>query len=272
MAGERKMGGEIRFFDSHAHYNDEKFASDRDTLLLSLLDGPVCGVMNVGNDLSTSLESIALAERYPEVYAAVGVHPSDAAAADLRGEHPEDAVDVLKTWIHAHPKVRAIGEIGFDFHYDPSQREVQCRWMRAQMDLAAEVGLPVIIHDREAHGATLEVIADYPKVRGVFHSFSGSAEMAADLVRRGWYISFSGPITYRNATRLAEAVRAVPADRLLIETDCPYLPPEPFRGQRNDSEKMLYTARRAAELRGISLEELADLTIANARRLFDITV
>ena len=258
-------------FDSHAHYFDARFANARDTdvLLAQLFSGEVCGIVNVGTDLANSRVCIAQAAGYPHMYAAVGIHPTDcyqygdvaAAMAELKAllGTPES---------RAARKIVALGEIGFDYHYPDTDREKQAAFFEAQLALAEEQGLPVIIHDRDAHGDCFDAVCRHPLVRGVFHSYSGSAEMARDLVRRGWYISFSGVATFKNAPRVREAIAAVPLERLLIETDAPYLAPVPHRGERNHSGLARYTAEAVAAVKGMDTDALICATRENARALF----
>lgn len=253
-------------FDSHAHYDDARFDGVREEILGQILShGTVSHIVNVATNPDNARNAIALAEAYPQIYAAVGVHPSDC----LKSGEIEQAMETL-TGMLRHDKVVALGEIGLDYHYDDTPREVQKIWLRRQMALARTLSVPVIIHDREAHGDCMEIVQEFPDVRGVFHSFSGSAEMARDLVRRGWYISFSGVITFKNAAKILDAVRAVPDDRLLVETDCPYLAPHPMRGQTNRSDFLVYTVTAAAEARGEDPQALADRTAENAAHFFGI--
>ena len=259
------------FFDSHAHYYDARFSSeecpDGSLALLDRLfdEGLLCGVINVGVDTATTRAAIAQARRYPAMYVAAGFHPTDAMGYSDRAAALGELRDLI-----AEPsnKIVAVGEIGLDYHYPDTDRERQAAWFDAQLSLAEECDLPVIIHDREAHGDCFDAICAHPKSRGVFHSYSGSAEMARDLIRRGYYISFSGTVTFRNAQKVAAAAAALPRERVLIETDCPYLAPEPYRGRLNHSGYLVYTAARLATLWGITPEEVAALTADNARRLF----
>ena len=249
-------------FDTHAHYDSGAFSQDREEVLSALPGEGVGLVVNPGCDLPSSRVAAELAERFPHVYAAVGVHPSDCAgfgeaeAAELRA-------------LCGHPKVVAVGEIGLDYYWkDNPPREFQQEVFRRQIELALELDLPVIVHDREAHGDTLEIVLDYPGLRGVFHCFSGSPEMAETLLARGWYLGFDGPITYKNAKRAPEVAAVTPLDRILVETDAPYLTPEPFRGKRNDSRKLPYVIERMAEWKGVTPEELTKTTWENGLRLF----
>lgn len=249
-------------FDSHAHYDDERFDADREAVLGGLGAAGVTRVMNAASDLATSRAALALAERWPFVWCAAGVHPHEAEAA------PADYLDQLRA-LAAHPRVRAIGEIGLDYHYDLSPRDIQRRVFEEQLILAKELDMPVIIHDREAHGETLELLEKY-RPKGVVHCFSGSAEMARQVVALGMYVGFTGAVTFKNARKPLEAVAAVPADRLLLETDCPYMAPEPLRGRRCDSTMLPHTAAAMAAVRGITPGQLVELTAANACRLFGI--
>jgi TatD DNase family protein len=253
------------YFDTHAHYDDKQFDADRAALLGRILpENGIELIVNVGSSMQTSREAAALAEQYDYIYAAAGVHPNEAEEYDI---------DELERLV-AHPKVVAIGEIGLDYHYPEPSREVQMAAFAAQMELAAKVKLPVVIHDRDAHEDCLRVVKDfcrrYPELRGVFHCYSGSAEMAEEIVKLGWSISFTGVITFKNARRTREAAAVIPAERIMIETDCPYLSPEPNRGKRNDSSNLRYIAAAIAAIKGISLEEAAKLTTDNGRRFFGI--
>lgn len=252
-------------FDSHAHYYDERFGNDaeRRAVLDKIRRAGVTHVLNAGTNPDTSRQALKLAEENEGFYASVGLHPEDLFSLP----DPEAALAEIEA-LAAHPKAVAIGEIGLDYHWHGEERAFQKEWFARQLALADRLGLPVIVHDREAHGDCLETVCRFPQVKGVFHSFSGSRETAAQLVRRGWYISFSGVITFKNAARLAEILPVVPEDRLLLETDCPYLTPHPYRGQRNDSSYLILTAERAAALRGVSPEALCDQTAANAAALF----
>ena len=251
-------------FDTHAHYDSRQFDADRDQVLSALPGQGVGLVVNPGCDLDSSRRAIGIAERYPFVYAAVGVHPEDCA-----GWQDTD-VDELRS-LAAHPKVVAIGEIGLDYYWKENPpREFQQRVFRAQLALARELDLPVIVHDREAHGDCLSIIREFPQVRGVFHCFSGSAEMAKELVGLGWMISFTGALTYKNARKAVEAAQAVPLDRIMIETDSPYMAPVPCRGERCHSGLARHTCQRLAELRGISPEECARITFENGTEFYQL--
>lgn len=251
-------------FDTHAHYDSRQFDADRDQVLSALPGQGVGLVVNPGCDLDSSRRAIGIAERYPFIYAAVGVHPEDCA-----GWQDTD-VDELRS-LAAHPKVVAVGEIGLDYYWKENPpREFQQRVFRAQLALARELDLPVIVHDREAHADSLAVVREFPRVRGVFHCFSGSAEMAEELVRLGWMVSFTGVLTYKNARRAVEAAQAVPLDRIMIETDSPYMAPVPCRGERCHSGLVRHTCQRLAELRGISPEECARITFENGTEFYQL--
>lgn len=249
------------YFDSHAHLDDPRFDADRDEIFAALAEqGPV---MNVGCDLASSERSVALAQKYSFVYAAVGSHPDDADHVDGK------LLDVYRR-LCAEKKVRAIGEIGLDYHYEDVPRAQQIIAFEQQLELAEALKLPVIVHEREAHGDAMDIVMRHPDVRGVFHCFSGSKEMALWLVERGWYIGFTGVLTFKNARRAIEAAQALPLERILIETDCPYMAPEPYRGRRNDSRFVPLVAAKLAELRGLTPEEAGEITAANAKRLYGI--
>ena len=249
-------------FDTHAHYDAEQFASDREAVLTAL---PAAGVglgVDPGCDVASSREAAALAERFDHVYAAAGIHPEDCAGCT---DADFDAIRELCR----REKVVAVGEIGLDYYWkeNPS-RDFQEQVFRRQIELALELDLPVIIHDREAHGDSLRIVLDYPGLRGVFHCFSGSPEMAQELLKRGWYLGFDGPITYKNAKRAPEVAAITPMDRIVIETDAPYMAPVPFRGKRNDSRLLPYVVEKLAEWKGVTPEEMTDITWQNGLRLF----
>lgn len=252
-------------FDTHAHYDAKKFDADRDQVLSGLPGQGVSLVLNPGCDLPSSRTAISLADRYPFLYAAVGVHPEDC------GDWEEGWLSELRQ-LAAHPKVRAIGEIGLDYYWkDNPPRDLQQEVFRRQLELAGELGLPAIVHDRDAHGDCLAIVGKYPQVTGVFHCFSGSAQMARELVDRGWMISFTGVLTYSNARRAVEAAQAVGLEHILIETDSPYMAPEPCRGRRCDSSLVIHTCRRLAQIKGVTPEECARITLANGKRLFGLS-
>lgn len=250
-------------FDSHAHYDDEAFDADRTELLQKLPELGICNVVNVGADLKSSKASAALAAEYPYIYAAVGIHPEG--AADL----PQDYLEQLKQMLKL-PKVVAIGEIGLDYHFeDGAPREVQKRLFESQLVLAKEYDLPVIIHNREAHGDTMELLRKY-KPKGVVHCFSGSVEMERELVSMGMYIGLGGAVTFKNARTPVEVAADIPLDRLLNETDCPYMSPVPFRGKRCDSSLIPYSAAKIAEIRCTTAEEILAAGKHNAAKLYQI--
>lgn len=249
-------------FDTHAHYDSNGFAADRDEILSALPAAGVGLVVDPGCELESSRAALALAERYPFVYAAVGIHPSDCAGT---GEAEFAALRKLC----GHEKVVAVGEIGLDYYWkDNPSKEFQQTVFRRQIELAIELGLPVIVHDREAHGDSLAIVLDYPEVRGVFHCFSGSPEMAEELLKRGWFLGFDGPITYKNAQKAPEVAAVTPLDRIVVETDSPYLSPAPLRGKRNDSRNLSYIIEKLAEWKGVSPEEMTRITRENGLRLF----
>ena len=251
-------------FDTHAHLDDRAFDTDRAALLSQLPGLGLALVMNPGCSLASSRAAAALAENYDYVYAAVGSHP------DAADEVTEDVLEQYRQLARQCPKVRAIGEIGLDYHYEDIPREVQQRAFRAQMALARELELPVIVHEREAHEDGMRIVEEFPQVTGVFHCYSGSLEMAKVLTRRGWYIGFGGVLTFKNARKAVEAASQIPLDRLVLETDCPYMSPEPFRGRRNDPGRLHLVAERLAQLRGLSAEEIENITLENGKRLYRI--
>lgn len=252
-------------FDSHAHYDDESFDDDRDELIEEQhkKDG-VIGILNCGASLKGSRDSVDLANKYNFIYAAVGIHPEEA------NEFNEDVLKELRE-LTKNERVKAIGEIGLDYYWEenPSktiQREVFIR----QMQLATELDLPVVIHDREAHGNTLDIIKMFPKVKGTVHCFSGSVEFAQECLKRGYYIGFTGVVTFKNAKKIIEVVKEVPLERMLVETDCPYMAPVPFRGKRNQSNYISYIIKTISEIKGVSEDEVEEITMKNAKRLFRI--
>ena len=258
----------MKFFDTHAHCDDKRFDAEYEGgihgAIKDCLNSNVSNIINIGVCINTSKASIALAEQYENVYASCGIHPSE-----VFYESVDEAVATIEELL-SHPKAVALGEIGLDYHYEDVPPELQMIYFEKQMALAEKLNVPVIIHDREAHGDCLEMVKRFPNVKGVFHSFSGSAEMALELVKLGWYISFSGTVTFKNAKKPKEAAVVVPSDRILIETDAPYLAPTPHRGELNRSSYVQLTAEELARLRGVSLEEIERITTENAKRLFRI--
>ena len=251
-------------FDTHAHMDDRAFDEDREALLSRLPEEGIGLLMNPGCSLASSRAACALAGNYDYIYAAVGSHP-DAAA-----EVCPEVLEQYRVLIRENPKVRAIGEIGLDYHYEDIPREIQKEAFRAQMALAAELNLPVIVHEREAHGDGMAIVREFPTVTGVFHCYSGSLEMARELISLGWYIGFTGVLTFKNARKALEVAAALPLERIVLETDCPYMSPEPFRGKRNDPGKLYRMAQALAVLRGLSEEEVQRVTLENGRRLYRI--
>lgn len=261
----------MRLFDSHAHYDDLRFEKEFPGGLSGALqlarESGVDKIVNIGSSLLHSQQSVALTEKYDFIYAAVGIHPSDAQEIPI---NERDAVLAEIESLAAHKKVRAIGEIGYDYHWEGTDKDCQTYFFEKQLALAEKLGLPVIIHSRDADGDTFNMLRSYPNVWGVLHSYSGSAEMARQLCNMGWYISFSGPVTYKNANKVKESAAIVPEDRIMIETDCPYLPPVPHRGKINYSGYLHFTCEAVAAIRGKSPDEMANITYRNACRFFEI--
>lgn len=250
-------------FDSHAHYDSRSFDADRSELLAGMKDHGVGRIINAGCDLRSSIASVELAEKYDFIWAAVGTHPDDA-------DHLDDKTLSEYRALAARDRVAAIGEIGLDYHYEDVPRTIQQEAFVRQLELARDLRMPVIVHEREAHADAMEIVDAFPEVRGVFHCFSGSLEMARWLLHRGWYVGFTGVLTFKNARRALEVAENVPLHRLLLETDCPYMAPEPFRGHRCDSTMLEKTAGRLAALRGVTVEEVARATWENASALFGL--
>ena len=251
-------------FDTHAHLDADAFDADREEVIASLPEQRLALVMNPGCDLPSSHAAVALAEKYDFIYAAVGSHPD---AADLVDEA---MIEEYRQLVQNHPKVKAIGEIGLDYYYEDIPRDVQKKAFRMQMELARELDLPVIVHERDAHEDGLAIVDEFPEVKGVFHCYSGSAEMAKVLVKKGWYIGFTGVLTFKNARKAIEVAASIPMDRIVIETDCPYMAPDPFRGKRNDPGKIYRMAEKLAEIRGLTVEETQRITTENGKRLYRI--
>ena len=250
-------------FDTHAQYDDERFDADRLETLDALPEQGVCGVVNAACDMKSAKFGITLAERYDFLWCSVGVHPHSAK------EFKEEDLSLLAQYSN-HPKVVAIGEIGLDYHYDFSPRPLQLEVFEKQIQLAKELNLPIIVHDREAHGDTMELLKKYSP-KGIVHCYSGSADMAKEIVKLGMYIGFTGAVTFKNARKILEAAAAVPLDRLLVETDCPYMSPEPFRGTRCWSAMIQYTAQTLAQIKGVDIQKLLDITCENAHRVYNIS-
>ena len=251
-------------FDTHAHVNDPAFDADRDDLLRALPEQGIQYMLNVGCCLQSSRDCVALAQKYPYIYASVGSHP------DSADEVNEEVLEEYRKLCKLNPKVKAIGEIGLDYYYEDIPRDVQKKAFYMQMELARELNMPVIIHERDAHEDGFSIVRQFPDVTGVFHCYSGSAEMAKQLVKLGWYIGFTVVLTFKNARKAIETAQAIPLDRIVIETDCPFMAPEPFRGKRNDPGKVFRMAEKLAELRGISVEEAQRITLENGKRLYRI--
>ena len=251
------------YFDTHAHYDSSKFVEDRDEVIRAAYESGVSLIVDPGDTLERSKNAVALAEQYNFIYAAVGVHPEEFET------WTDDTVDRLRE-LAGNPKAVAIGEIGLDYYWDKSHTELQKQMFRTQIELALELNLPIIVHDREAHGDCFSIVCDYPALRGVFHCYSGSAEMAKELLKRGWYLGFDGPITYKNNVKAMEVLAVTPLDRIVLETDSPYLSPVPNRGKRNDSRNLPYIAAVVAREKGISVEDAAAITFENGKRLYGI--
>jgi len=251
------------YFDSHAHYCDNRFKNDRDELLSSMPEAGISYILNAGSDMVTSKFSIKLADKYPFVFASAGVHPHDAKSMK------DNTINELEKML-SHPKVVAVGEIGLDYHYDFSPRDIQKKRFIEQMELARFLKKPVIIHERESLPDVLSVVRDFKDLTGVFHCFSGSLETAKIILNMGWYLSFTGVITFKNAKKVLDVIKEMPIERIMLETDCPYLAPDPKRGKRNSSLYLKYIAAKIAELRYIDINEAAHITTENSKRFFGI--
>lgn len=252
-------------FDSHAHYDDEAFDEDRERVLDEVAKSGIGYVMNAGCNIESSKASVELANRYRFIYAAVGVHPEDA------NEFNEDTTGILKS-LCKNKKVSAIGEIGLDYYYKDIERDTQRKVFEEQIKLALELNLPVIVHDRDAHADTFEIISKYMHhgLRGVLHCYSGSTQMAEAYIKHGFYLGFNGVITFKNAKKSIEVLKSIPADKILIETDCPYLAPVPKRGERNDSRNLYYVIQKACQVLNIERDYFIKQTCENAKNLFNI--
>ena len=249
-------------FDSHAHYTDKAFNDDRENMLGSLRESGICGVINCGADIESSVFSVELANKYDYIYAACGIHPEEADTV------PENYIEILKN-LTTNEKCVAIGEIGLDYYWRQDTKEKQKELFENQILLSKELDLPIIVHDREAHGDTLEILKKH-KPKGVLHCFSGSPETAEEILKLGMYIGLGGALTFKNARKTVEVAQMLPLDRLLLETDCPYMAPVPFRGKRNYSGYIPYIAEKIAEIKGIDPQTVLDITRENAKKLFDL--
>ena len=251
-------------FDTHAHLNDSGFDQDRAELLATLPQKGLTLVMNAGCSLESSKEALEMAAPYDWLYCSVGSHP------DACDEVNEDVLEEYRKLCKLNSKIKAIGEIGLDYHYEDIPRDIQKKAFIAQMELAKELDMPVIVHERDAHEDGMDIIRQFPTVKGVFHCYSGSAEMARQLTDMGWYIGFTGVLTFKNARKAVETAQTIPLERIVIETDCPYMAPEPFRGKRNDPSLVYRVVEKLAEIRGISVEEAQQATFENGKRLYRI--
>ncbi len=249
-------------FDSHAHYTDRAFNDDRDNMLGSLKESGICGVINCGADLISSENSLKLSEKYDFLYAACGVHPEE--VENL----PEEYIEIIKE-LAKHQKCTAIGEIGLDYYWRQDNKEMQKKIFEEQIILAKELRLPIIVHDREAHGDTLEILKKH-KPEGVLHCFSGSAETAKEILKMGMYIGLGGAVTFKNARKSVEVTEMLPLDRLLLETDCPYMAPVPMRGKRNNSSYIPFVAEKIAEIKNTDVQAILNITAENAKKLFNL--
>jgi len=257
------VSGEFMYFDTHAHYCDKRFNEDRDEVLSAICDSGVSFILNAGSSLKSSRLSVELADKYPFVFASIGVHPHDS-----KSMTDETVLELEK--LLAHPKAVAVGEIGLDYHYDFSPRDVQRKRFREQLELSRSLGKPVIIHEREALQDVFDIVRDYKDLTGVFHCFSGSWETAKSVLDMGWYLSFTGVVTFKNARRALEVLDRMPVDKLMLETDCPYMAPEPMRGRRNSSLYLPYIAKKIAEVRGMTTDDVARTTMENGMKFFGI--
>ncbi len=251
-------------FDTHAHLNDPAFDEDREALLENLPQHGISYVMNAGCSLESSRDICRMAEQYPFLYASVGSHP------DSADEVNEAVLEEYRMLCKQNSKVKAIGEIGLDYHYEDIPREIQKKAFRMQMELASQLDMPVIIHDRKAHEDALSIVEQFPKVKGVFHCYSGAGEMAKWLIQRGWYIGFTGVLTFKNARKAVEIAESIPLEHLVLETDCPFMAPEPFRGRRNSPQYLYRMAEVLAEIKHLPVEEIQRITTENGKRLYRI--
>lgn len=251
------------FFDTHAHLNDERFDGDREEVILSFKENKILASCEIGFDMPSSEKALRLAEKYDFIYAAVGVHPHD--AKDMKEEDLSELKEML-----SHEKAVALGEIGLDYYYDNSERDVQRYWFKRQLELAREIDVPVSIHSRDAMEDTINILAEYGSGDGIIHCYSGSKESAKILLGMGYYISFAGPVTFKNASTALEVIRYVPNDRMLIETDSPYLAPVPYRGKRNCPLYVPEVAKKISEIKGMEIEDVARITAENAKKVYRI--
>ena len=250
-------------FDTHAHYDDERFDEDRDALLKSMKDAGIGNIVNVGANLEGSQRSIDLAQEYDFMYAAVGVHPSDCAELD------DEGIERIRS-MSSSPKCVAIGEIGLDYYWPEPEHDLQKKWFKRQIQLAREVELPIIVHSRDAASDTLDILKseNAGELGGVVHCFSYSKEVAEECVKMGFYIGVGGVLTFKNGRKMKEVVEAIPMERIILETDCPYLAPEPFRGKRNSSLYIPYVVSAMAQIKGITEEEVISITEDNAKKMY----
>ncbi|SHE41556.1 TatD family hydrolase [Clostridium fallax] len=254
----------LKIFDSHAHYDDESFNEDREFIIKEIQEDGVIGVLNCGASFDGAKNSVKLADKYDFFYAAVGIHPENA------NELTEDALKQLEV-LAKNPKVKAIGEIGLDYYWEENpSKDIQKKVFRKQMQLAEKLGLPVVIHDREAHKDTLDIIKEFPNVKGVIHCFSGSLEFANECIKLGYYIGFTGVVTFKNAKKIIEVAKNIPLDRMLVETDCPYMAPVPNRGKRNQSSYIKYIIEKISEIRELDSIELSKIFIKNTKEFLKI--
>ncbi|MEG1810448.1 MAG: TatD family hydrolase [Clostridia bacterium] len=255
----------MKLFDTHAHLTDERFNEDRDTLIPKLPGLGIARVIDVACDVRTADATVDLLNRYDFIYGAVGMHPHE--AGETTQAHMDDIIRYL-----AHPKMLALGEIGLDYHYTFSAHEIQRKWFATQLELAIQLNVPVVLHIREAFGECMDILRAHKNgLKGVMHCFSGSVETAFQCLDMGLYIAFGGALTFSNAVKQAETASKIPLDRILLETDCPYMTPVPHRGKRNDPSFIIHTAQKLAQLRGIDADELAQATYNNATVLFGLS-
>ena len=265
QAGVQDRKVEKMIFETHGHYDDEQFDEDRERLIAEFLEKDIDKVMNVGADMQSSRNSVELAGKYPHFYAAVGVHPSEV------GDLTEDDMQALKQMTLENPKVKAIGEIGLDYHFDDDPpRDVQKKWFIRQLELAQELGMPIIIHSRDAASDTMEILKDMDGGRngGVIHCYSYSREQAREYIKMGFHIGVGGVVTFKNSRRLQEVVEDIPLEKIVLETDSPYMAPVPFRGTRNSALNIPYIAEKIAEIKGVTVQKVYDQTYANALKMY----